>query len=109
MDAALEKRISCRHKIQGVITLHTSFMTPNVINAYLLNHSEEGICFSSTKKLVPGTTILFRSVDNQSFATEDDDSCQLRSISMVTIKWCQESSRSYKPVYIYGANYVTHT
>ena len=60
----LEKRSFTRHITQGVITLHTSLMTPHVINAHLLNCSKEGICFTSTKKFSTGTTMLYRSLYN---------------------------------------------
>jgi hypothetical protein len=102
-----EKRNSSRHTVGGPITLHPTIMTSRDINAYLLNFSEQGICFSTDKQLIPGTTILFKaSKDNYSSADNYDD-CQLRSISLVTVKWCQESAQKDKPIHIIGANYMT--
>jgi hypothetical protein len=106
MDNHAEKRLSDRHPIDGPITLHSSIGTSKEFDAHLLNFSEQGICFTAKTKIFPGTTILFKaSNDCHSFAT-DDAGCQLRSISMITVKWCHESSHQDQPIYIAGANYM---
>ena len=104
-----EKRSSTRHAIQGVISLHTSLMTPDIINAHILNCSEEGICFTSTKQISTGTTIFYRLADESFVIKGDKEGCKMLSIGMVTVKWCQESSNHEHPVYIYGATYVPST
>ena len=109
MATDLEKRAFTRHVIQGVITLHTSLMTPNVINAHILNCSKKGICFASTEKFTIGTTILCRSVDNNYLITGKNEDCPMGSIGMVTVKWRQKSSYEDHPVYIYGATYMAPT
>ena len=101
-----EKRSSVRHAIQGVITLHTSLMTPDIINAHILNCSEEGICFASTKKSLTGTTIFYRLADGSFSLKGDNEGCRMLSVGMLTVKWCQESSNDEHPVYIYGAAYM---
>ena len=103
----LEKRISARHPIEGPITLNFPIGTSNEYDAHLLNFSEQGICFTIKTKMVPGTTILFKASNDCHLFAEDDADCQLRSISMVTVKWCHESSQKDQPVFIIGANYVT--
>ena len=103
----LEKRSFTRHITQGVITLHTSLMTPHVINAHLLNCSKEGICFTSTKKFSTGTTMLYRSLYNNYSITGENEICLLGSIGMMTVKWCHENSSDDHPVYISGATYMT--
>lgn len=102
----IEKRISDRHSIEGPITLHSFIGASNEIDAHLLNFSEQGICFTTKTKMVPGTTILFKASKDCHLFAEDDADCQLRSISMVTVKWCHEHSQNSQPVYVIGANYM---
>ncbi len=101
-----EKRNSCRHTVGGAITLHPTIRTSRDINAHLLNFSEQGICFSTEKQLIPGTTILFKASKDNYLSADNDDNCQLRSISLVTVKWCQESEQKDQPIHIIGANYM---
>ncbi len=102
----IEKRNSDRHLIEGPITLHSSIGTSKEFDAHLHNFSEQGICFTTKTKMVPGTTILFKASNDCHMFAEDDADCQLRSISMVTVKWCHESSQKDQPVFIIGANYM---
>ena len=104
----LKKRMSIRHPIEGPITLHSSIETSNGSDAHLLNFSEQGICFTTNTKLIPGTSILFKASKGWRLSAEDDADCQLRSISMVTVKWCHESSKKDRPIYIVGASYMIH-
>ena len=104
----LEKRISARHPIEGPITLNFPIGTSNEYDAHLLNFSEQGMCFTTKTKLTPGTTILFKASKDWLLSAEDDADCQLRSISMVTVKWCHQSSPNNQPGYIIGADYMIH-
>jgi len=106
MATDIEKRISTRHSIEGPITLHTTIGTSKGFDAHLLNFSEQGLCFSTNTKLNPGTTILFKASNVCHLFVEDDAHYQLRSISMVTVKWCHESLQKDQLFYIVGANYV---
>ena len=106
MAIDLEKRIASRHSIEGPITLHTNIGTPKEFDAHLLNFSEQGICFTTKQQLVPGTTILFKASNECHYFAEDFEDCQLRSISMVTVKWCHETSQEDQPFYMVGANYM---
>jgi hypothetical protein len=106
MANTIEKRISVRHPLEGAITLHTTILTSREINAHLLNYSQHGICFSTDTKLIPGTTVLFKASRDCHLFTEEDADCQLRSISMVTVKWCHESSHADLPTFVAGANYA---
>ena len=102
----LEKRNSARHSIEGSITLHSSVERSEEFDAHLLNFSEQGICFATKTKMVPGTTILFKASNDCHLFAEDDSDCQLRSISMVTVKWCHQHSQEDQPIYRIGANYM---
>jgi hypothetical protein len=104
----LEKRISARHPIEGPITLNSPIGSSNEVDAHLLNFSKQGMCFTTKTKLTPGTTVLFKASKKWLLSAEEDADCQLRSISMVTVRWCQESSLKNQPVYIIGANYMIH-
>ena len=104
----LDKRISARHPIEGPITLNFPIGSSNEFDAHLLNFSEQGMCFTTKTKLTPGTTIMFKASKKWLLSAEDDADCQLRSISMVTVRWCQESSLKDHPNYIIGANYMIH-
>jgi len=107
MGNYIEKRISPRHSINGPITLHSTIGTPMNVKATVRNCSEEGICFSSSRRFTTGTTILFRSSNSGYVCTcKDRDGCLLRSISFVTVKWCRESQEDGLPVYEMGAIYT---
>ncbi|WP_372683631.1 hypothetical protein [Desulfosarcina sp.] len=103
-----EKRNSSRHTVGGPITLHPTIRASRDINAHLLNFSEQGICFSTDKQLIPGTTLLFKASKDNYLSADRDDDCQLRSISLVTVKWCHESAKQDQPqpIHIIGANYI---
>jgi hypothetical protein len=107
MGNYIEKRISPRHSVNGPITLHSTIGTPMNVKATVRNCSEEGICFSSSRRFTTGTTILFRSSNSGYVCTcKDRDDCLLRSISFVTVKWCRESQEDGRPVYEMGAIYM---
>jgi len=104
-----EKRSFTRHAIKGVITLHTSLMTPDIINAHILNCSEEGICFASTKQISRGTTIYYKLADESFVIKGDKKGCKMLSVGMMTVKWSQKSLNDEHPIYIYGATYMPST
>ncbi|BBO73987.1 hypothetical protein DSCW_14040 [Desulfosarcina widdelii] len=107
MDHHLEKRISPRHLVEGPITLHSAIGTPMEIDAHVLNCSVEGICFYSRKRLSPGVTILFKSLNCKYLCScNDRKECLLRSISFVTVKWCREISEEGRPIFLMGAAYA---
>ena len=55
-----KKRISNRHSIKGPITLYSTIGMSKEFDAHLLNFSEQGICFTTKTKMVPGTTMLLK-------------------------------------------------
>jgi len=102
----LEKRISNRHSVEGPITLYSSIGASKEFDAHLLNFSEQGICFTTKTKMVPGTNILFKASKDCHLFAEDYADCQLLSFRMVTVKWRHESSQKNQPIYIIGAKYM---
>jgi hypothetical protein len=106
MSSFYEKRNFSRHIVGGPITLHPTIRMARDINAHLHNFSEQGICFSTDKQLAPGTTILFKASKDNFINADNDGDCQLRSISLVTVKWCQESAQKDQTIHIIGANYM---
>ena len=103
MDKIIEKRIASRHSTNGPITLHSSILTSRDIGAHLINFSDQGICVMTDTKLTPGTTILFKASRNSYQFSKDYADSQLRSIGMVTVKWCHENSSDNKFFYTVGA------
>jgi len=101
-----KKRISNRHSNEGPITLYSTIGTSKEFDAHLLNISEEGVCFATKTKMVPGTTILFKASKDCHLFAEDDAECELRSFRMVTVKWRHKSSQKGQPIYIIGARYM---
>ena len=106
MANELEKRISDRFCLEGPITLQNTIMTSKELNANLLNYSEQGICFATGTKLAPGTTVLFKTRNDSDLFTDLHADCQLRSMSMVTVKWCHERLHQNPPDYLIGAAYM---
>lgn len=107
MTNRLEKRISARYASNGSIILYSTIGACREIAGNLVNVSEQGICFTTDRKLVPGTTVLFKASPDSYRSTHDEDSCQLRTISLVTVKWCHESSHPENTVHTIGATYTT--
>ena len=101
-----KKRISNRHSIEGPITLYSTIGTSKEFDAHLLNFSEQGICFTTKTKMVPGTTVLFRASNDCHLFAENCAECELRSFRMVTVKWRHESSLKDQPIYKIGARYM---
>ncbi|HSO18164.1 MAG TPA: hypothetical protein VLT88_01830 [Desulfosarcina sp.] len=102
----LEKRIAARRSTEGSITLYSSIGAYKEINGHLLNISEQGISFTTDTRLVPGTTILFKA-SNDSFPCADKgEAWQLRTISLVTVKWCHQGSSTDRSLYVVGATYT---
>ena len=101
-----EKRNTTRHRSQGPITLAPAIGTSRDIHAHLLNFSRQGICFSASKPLIPGQTILFRSSTANFADSNNARDCQLRSISLVTVKWCRKHSRQGPSIHEMGATYM---
>ncbi len=100
------KRISNRHSIEGPITLYSTIGNSKEFDAHLLNFSEQGICFTTKTKMVPGTTILFKASKDCHLFAEDYADCELRSFRMVTVKWRHESSQKDQPIYTIGARFM---
>lgn len=107
MANRLEKRISARYASKGSITLYSTIGAGREIVGNLVNISEQGICFTTDRKLAPGTTVLFKALPDSYRSTHDENSCQLRTISLVTVKWCHENSHPENTVHTIGATYTT--
>jgi hypothetical protein len=86
--------------------LHSSISTSRDIEAHLLNFSEKGICFATDTQMIPGTTILFKASDECRLKADDSVDCELRSMSMVQIKWCNHGAQKDRAGYTVGATYL---
>lgn len=106
MNHQPEKRKDARHCCEGMITVMTTHSRSRQFDAGLLDYSVQGIRFFCNRPLKPGTTIILRaSAENYQHISDDVD-CQLRSMGLATIKWCQEVFRKGNPVHEMGAAYL---
>ncbi len=106
MNRLQEKRNHIRHHCEGRLTLLHTQCQSRQIEAKLINFSAAGVSFCTRQPLRPGTTIIVRvSGENYRNLSSDID-CQLPSMGLVTIKWCQESTRHGRPIHEMGAVYV---
>jgi len=103
MASYLEKRKSTRLNTEGTIILYSNIKSIKDTNANLIDFSDEGISFSTSKRMSPGTTIFFKSGINNCLGAEEDAGSQIKAIGLVTVKWCRNSSK--KDHYEIGANY----
>ena len=108
MVGNLEKRQHIRCSTKGSISLFSKVWASKQIKARLVNIGEQGICFTTDKKLVPGTTILCRRSNDHCLDPDDGEECRLKSINVLTVKWCQESSHKKRQTYTVGANLRPH-
>lgn len=93
------KRNTTRYHSRGPITLLPTIPISGDIHANLMNFSEHGISFTASKQMIPGTTILFRASTENYLYSINEAGCQLRSISFVTIKWCQEAFKQGQSIH----------
>ena len=108
MDISLEKRIFRRKTGSGSITLHASIGWSKDIDAHLINHSEKGLCFATKTKLVPGTTVLFKTDGDKYLDSKDDTNCQIPSIGMLKIRWCNKKPKKSQSAFMVGATYMAN-
>ena len=104
MTRYLEQRNSTRYNTEGTITLYSTIMSIKDTNADLLDFSDEGIRFSTVKRLAPGTTIFFKSSSRSYSRAHAEADSQVKSMSLITVKWCRNSPK--KEHYEVGANYM---
>ena len=100
----LEKRLSNRRSTEGSISLFSKVWMFKKNQGRLLNISERGICFTTDKKLVPGTTFLCKRINGDCFDPDSGEGCRLNTNNVLTVKWCQEGSHKNQDLYTIGAN-----
>lgn len=106
MNPLREKRNQSRHHCEGPITLLHTQRHSGQIDADLINCSQRGVSFFSSRPLVPGTTIIIRiSMETYPRMSPDAD-CQVRTMGFATIKWCQQGIRHGRPIHEMGAVYM---
>ena len=106
MIQSKEKRRSIRHHCDGeVILSHIQRQSPR-IDARLINFSANGLSFFSHHPLKPGTTIIVRASRERYPNISADAGCQLRTMGLVTIKWCRESTWQGRTIHEMGAVYM---
>ena len=106
MNRLQEKRSNARYRCESQLTLLHTQCRSRQIEANLVNFSENGVCFYTRQPLHPGTTIILRVSGDYYRQISSDLNCQLPSMGLVTIKWCQETTRQGHPIHEMGAVYV---
>lgn len=99
-----ERRRTQRYHCSGRLT-YTQLTKGTYREAELVDYSEEGLCFKSNFELKPGNYILIR-VQSESVRTKRNV-CEVnvRSVSVVEIKWCYEKHDGQNLFYFIGAKY----
>lgn len=95
-DKRSEKRIACKIPIP----VHVSFFhSKQSIQAQLVDHCINGICFLSDTAFFQGTAIIFRVAYCRVDASSSRDLETLPSVRLGEVKWCRklpaESSNTY--------------
>jgi len=103
-----EKRASDRYLNDGSITISFTPCRFKDRKAQLLNVSECGLCFRSDTPLTPGTTVFVRASEGIYENLDSDAVCRLRTMGMVTVKWCRAMKRADRTDHEIGASYLLH-
>lgn len=104
-----ERRKTARFPCEGVITLELPFGRSRKTEARLVDFSEQGLCFLSQKAFTPETDLMaWISMESYRHLSADSG-CQPRTMGLVTVKWCQDSTWQGVPVHKMGVmNLVTY-
>jgi hypothetical protein len=102
-----DKRHDCDARIKWTQFNRTTFNYGEEIfyQARVLNFSKSGLYFETRCSLKPGTTVLFRAEASVCRALEHNSYENLRTISLVEIKWCQQLLKSGESHFGIGARY----
>ena len=76
--------------------------------ARALNFSKSGLYFETECSLKPGSMIFFRLEASDCTASGNDDCSNLRTISLIEIKWCQDFHKNGESCFGIGARTPYH-
>jgi hypothetical protein len=102
MQARIDKRSD--ERIASNTPIIFSFFSTRFWHEYpsiTRNHSNSGMCFESTRPIMPGTNLFIR-VDKQ---PNLDSNVRLRNSTLAEAKWCRELTDEHQPRYCVGARY----
>ena len=102
-----EKRMDERSDCMGIIKW-SYFNQSNSFDGELLNFSQKGFYFETSKAIKTGATIL---IQLTKFFTENlssNDKELLRNVSIGEVKHCNEILQNNSTCYGVGINYISH-
>ena len=73
--------------------------------ARVLNFSKSGLYLETRYSMKPGMTVLFRTEASVCGASEHEGYANLRTISLIEIKWCRELLKNGESYFGMGARY----
>ncbi|MEJ2098542.1 MAG: hypothetical protein P8X68_01035 [Desulfobacterales bacterium] len=69
------------------------------------NHSKDGMCFESSRPLMPGTNLFIRIDKNSNYDLDGNAGAELRNSTLAVVKWCREISDAQRTRYCVGVRY----
>jgi len=104
-DKRSDKRIACKIPIP----VHISFFnSKHSVEAQLLDHCMNGICFISEQSFFLGTAIIFRVAYCTLNGSSNSDLESLPSIRLGEVKWCRKLHAESSATYGVGVKYYPH-
>jgi len=97
-----DKRIACKIPIPVHISL---FNSKHAIEAQLVDHCMNGICFISEQAFLLGTAIIFKVAYCTLNGSGKSDLDVLPSIRLGEVKWCRKLPAESSSVYGVGVKY----
>jgi hypothetical protein len=105
MITEVEKRETARYGCD-ISIVYFLMQKGRRIRAKLLNFSDQGVFLITKEPVLPGTTVVVRLDKDTDQEIPCSEKRALRSISLVTVKWCQEATVDGRRVYEIGAKYM---
>ena len=102
-----DKRHDCDARIKWTQFYRATFnyRLESFCRARALNFSKSGLYFETRCSLKPGSVVMFRSEAPGCTSFDDEGCMNLRTISLIEIKWCQELFKNGESYFGIGAKY----
>ena len=107
MTAHEDRRTDPRYKTNVSLILQT-FESLDVHPVRERDHSNNGVSFTNSFNLKPGTVVHIRH-ENCPEGCLGGDACNTcRSTTLAVVQWCQKGEHSERPVYQIGAKFFEY-
>ncbi len=101
-DNRSDKRIDCKIPIQVQISF---FDSKDFIEAQLVDHCMNGLCFITNQAFFPGSPIILKVAYNALSGSRSSDLDILPSISIGEVKWCRNLPAESAAMFGVGVKY----